>query len=88
MITDFVKQKMQKARYKTLKDGSHFGAITGLKGVWASAPTRQVCVKELQEVLEDWLVLKLRTGERITGLSSSRISIPPHTHHASHRQYA
>lgn len=61
MITNFIKQKMAKAKYKVLKDKTHFGSIAGLKGVWASARTREACQKELQEVLEEWLVLKIKS---------------------------
>jgi predicted RNase H-like HicB family nuclease len=33
--------------------------------VWANAKTLEVCRQELQEVLEDWLVVKLRDGDPI-----------------------
>lgn len=71
MLTNFVQQKIAKAKYKKLGDGSYFGSIPGLKGVWANAATREACKKELWEVLEEWLVLKLRSGDRVPGLSFS-----------------
>jgi len=46
--------------YKILEDGSYFGAIPGLKGVWASANDLERCREELRDVLEDWLFLKVR----------------------------
>lgn len=60
---------MAVAKYKLLKDGSYFGEIPGLSGVWANAKNLEVCRIQLQEVLEDWLVLKLRDNDRIPGLS-------------------
>ena len=68
MLTDFIQKKMKGARYKLLQDGSYFGSIAGLKGIWASAATRELCRRELQGVLEEWIILKLRAGERIPGL--------------------
>lgn len=67
MLSEFIARKMKIARYKLLKNRSYFGEIPGLKGVWASAKNLEDCRKELQEVLEDWLLLKLRSGERVAG---------------------
>lgn len=58
---------MAKARYKLLRNGTYFGEIPGLKGVWANAKTLDMCRSELQEVLEDWLVLKMRSGDMVPG---------------------
>mgnify|MGYP001580352640 CR=1 FL=1 len=68
MLSEYIEKKLKTARYKLLKDGSYFGEIPGLKGVWASAKNLEDCRKELQEVLEDWLLLKIQSGERISGL--------------------
>lgn len=67
MLSDFILKKLKSARYKLLKDGSYFGEIIGLKGVWANANNLEECRKELQEVLEDWLLLKVRERENIPG---------------------
>jgi len=83
MISEFIYKKLSEARYKILEDGSYFGEIPGLKGVWASARNLEKCRKELQEVLEDWLVLKIKDGDKISGLSihsplKSRFFVPQH----------
>jgi len=67
MLSEYIEKKLKTAKYKLLKDGSYFGEIPGLKGVWANAKNLEDCRKELQEVLEDWLLLKVRFGERISG---------------------
>ena len=69
MLTDFMYKKLKQARYKLLEDKMYFGEIPGLKGVWASAKNLEDCRAELQEVLEDWLLLKIKTGDRVQGLS-------------------
>ena len=63
MLTKFIEKKLYQATYKLLKDGTYYGEITSLPGVWANAVTLETCRTELQEVLEDWLVLKIRSGE-------------------------
>ena len=67
MLTEFINKKLKEAQYKILKDRTYFGEIPGLKGVWASAKNLEDCRKELQEVLEDWLLLKIKTGDYVPG---------------------
>lgn len=68
MLTQYIFQQLKKAHYKILEDGTYFGEIYGVKGVWANAPTLEECRQELQEVLEDWLLLKIKDGDKIPGL--------------------
>ncbi len=67
MLSIFIEKWLKKAEYKILKDGTFFGEIPGLKGVWANAESLESCREQLQEVLEDWLVLKIRDQESIPG---------------------
>ncbi len=67
MLTEFIEKKLKTARYKLLKDGSYFGEIPGIKGVWANDKNLEDCRKELKGVLEDWLLLKVRERENIPG---------------------
>lgn len=69
MITEFIEKKMSQAKYKILPDKTYFGAIAGLSGVWANSKNLEGCRNELREVLEDWLVLKLKDNEKVPGLS-------------------
>lgn len=65
MLTAYITAAMSRARYKLIDDGTYFGEVPGLRGVWANAKTLEGCRSELQEVLEDWLVVKLRDGDEI-----------------------
>ncbi len=66
MLTDYISQKLTRARYKILDDGAYFGEIPGLQGVWASEKTLEKCRETLREILEEWLILKLRDGDPIS----------------------
>ena len=70
MLTEFIVKKMKEARYKILEDNSYFGEIPTLKGVWAGAENLEGCREQLQEVLEEWLLLKIQDGEFIPGFSA------------------
>ncbi len=69
MLTDFILKKLKTARYKILKDGTYFGDIPGARGVWANAKNLEDCREELREVLEDWLILKVMDGEKVSGFT-------------------
>ncbi|MFA5933771.1 MAG: type II toxin-antitoxin system HicB family antitoxin [Candidatus Paceibacterota bacterium] len=67
MLTDFIQKRLQGAKYKLLQDKTYFGEIPGVRGVWANAKTLENCRKELQETLEGWLVLSIKTDKKISG---------------------
>jgi predicted RNase H-like HicB family nuclease len=67
MLAELIEKKMRTAHYKKLKDGSYFGEIPKAKGVWANANNLEDCRNELREVLEDWLLLQIRSGKNIPG---------------------
>lgn len=74
MLTEFIYKQLKKASYELLEDGTYYGEILGLRGVWANAKKLEDCRKELLEVLEGWLILKLRDGDSIPGLKIDRSS--------------
>ncbi|MFQ5661737.1 MAG: type II toxin-antitoxin system HicB family antitoxin [Candidatus Paceibacteria bacterium] len=69
MLSEFIEKQLKKAKYKILEDRTYFGEIPGLKGVWANAKNLDNCRKELREVLEDWLLLKVRNKEKVSGFN-------------------
>ncbi len=68
MISEYIIKKLKQARYRFLRNGSYFGEIPGLKGVWANAKSLEDCREELRSALEDWLLFKLKDGDSIPGL--------------------
>lgn len=60
VLTNYVASAMENASYKILDDNSYYGEIKECPGVWANESTLEECRRVLQEVLEEWLLLKLR----------------------------
>jgi len=61
MLTKYIQAAMGRARYEILADGEGFySEVPDLPGVWASAKTLESCREELLEVVESWIVVKLR----------------------------
>jgi len=73
MLTQYISEKLQKAQYKILDDGTYFGEISTASGVWAQAKTLEKCRAELQEVLEDWVLIQVAQHKKVQGLS---VNIP------------
>ena len=66
MLTAYIQAAMRRAHYEILEeDGSFYGEISDLQGVWANAPTLEECREELQSALEDWIALGLRLGHTL-----------------------
>ncbi len=63
MLTEYVEAAMKRAKYKILDDDEgFFGEIPGFRGVWSNAPTLEACRDELREVLESWMLVRVRLG--------------------------
>jgi predicted RNase H-like HicB family nuclease len=67
MFSEFIERKLRAAKYKILEDGTYYGEIPGLRGVWSNSRNLEDCRRELQEVLEDWVLLKVRDNDPIPG---------------------
>ena len=74
MLTAYIQTAMQQARYKILEDGLYFGEIPDFQGVWANEQTLEDCRRVLQEVLEEWLLLKLRDNEEVPQLKGINLT--------------
>lgn len=75
MLTKYIDAAMRMARYKILsEDGSYYGEIPGLQGVWANADTPEQCKDELQSGLEDWIMFTLELGQAIPDVNGVSLS--------------
>ena len=75
MLTEYISSALRKALYKVLEDGSWFAEIPGFEGVWANAATVEECRHELQEVLEEWLILKISDKDTIPSIGDLEIKV-------------
>ena len=75
MLIKYIQKALEKAQYKNLEDGSWFAEIPGFQGVWANKPFVEDCRQELVEVLEEWLILKIRDHDPIPVIEGMGIKI-------------
>jgi predicted RNase H-like HicB family nuclease len=63
MLASYIDKAMELATYEIVEDdGTYWGEIPPLQGVWANYSTLEGCRNELREALSDWLALRLRLG--------------------------
>lgn len=81
MIIEYIDAALEKARFEKIADSNPFYAeIPGLKGVWAVGKTQADCRHRLAEVLEGWIIVRLRKGlaiPKISGVSLTAASRMP-----------
>ena len=65
MLIDYINKAMSKAQYDKLEDDSFSGIIPQCPGVMAFGMTLFECQKELESVLEGWLIVKIRHGDTL-----------------------
>jgi len=60
MLLNYIKTALRSARYEILaEDRSFYGEIPECQGVYANAKTLEQCREELEEVLEEWILLRI-----------------------------
>jgi predicted RNase H-like HicB family nuclease len=63
VITEYIHEALNRAKFEIIKDEeSYYGEVTELKGVWATGKTLEECRHNLAEVIDGWLVVRLRRG--------------------------
>jgi predicted RNase H-like HicB family nuclease len=76
MLSKYILSAMKKARYEILEDDStYYGYIPGFKGVYANADTLEDCREELEEVLEEWLFLRISRNLPIPEIDGIKLKI-------------
>jgi predicted RNase H-like HicB family nuclease len=75
MLTEYIHAALRKANYKKLEDDSWFAEIPGFQGVWANGNNVEECRDELREVIEEWLMLKIRDNDPIPVVDQLEIRI-------------
>ncbi|NAT10605.1 HicB family protein [ANME-1 cluster archaeon AG-394-G06] len=63
MITEYIEAALSKAKYEIIEDEEpYYGDVPELEGVWATGKTLEECRKNLVEVIDGWILVRLRKG--------------------------
>ncbi len=76
MLTAYIRAAMRQARYEIIEDdGSFYGFIPPIPGIWANAKSLETCREELESVLEGWLLLSIADHSVIPEIDGIRLDI-------------
>ena len=68
MLIQYIKAALEHAKYEIIDDEEpYYGEVPELQGVWTSGKTLEECRKNLEEVIDEWIIIRLR----------KRLPIPP-----------
>ena len=76
MLRKYIQAAMRKAKYEILPDdGSFYGEIPDFQGVYANADQLEKCREELEEVLEEWILLRISHSLPLPALEGIDLTI-------------
>jgi predicted RNase H-like HicB family nuclease len=75
MLLDYINKALSNAEYDKLEEGSFSGRIPQCQGVIAFGKTLFECQKELESVLEGWLIIKIRHGDTLPVIDGLDINV-------------
>ncbi len=63
MLTEYIEAALSKAKYEIIEDEEqYYGEVPELEGVWATGKTLEESRKNLVEVIDGWILVRLRKG--------------------------
>ena len=64
LLDRYVLVAMRSAEPRKLENGQWYADLRGFPGIWAAAGSPKECLDELDEVLREWIFVKLVDGDR------------------------
>jgi predicted RNase H-like HicB family nuclease len=78
MIRGYIASAMEQAHYEMLDDITFYGEIPECPGVFANEITLEQCRKTLEEVLEGWIILRLRENLDLPVIEGIDLQVAAH----------
>jgi len=74
MILQYIEKALSYARYEIIEDKNpYYGEVPELAGVWATGLTLEECRKNLVDVIEGWIIIRLKRGLPIPPIDNCTI---------------
>lgn len=75
MIREYLDEALRRTKYSPLEDGSFAAEVRGLRGVVAIGETLEECRGRLQEVVEEWVLVRVARGLDVPSLGGVKIRV-------------
>ena len=75
MITKYIEKALQLAKYEPLEDGTFCATVPGLRGVIAVGRRVEDCRRDLAEVVEEWVLVRVARGLSVPKLGGISVRV-------------
>ena len=75
MINQYVAAALDRAQYRLVDDGTFAATVRGLRGVIATGRTLEVCRRNLAEVIEEWILVRVAQGLTVPPLGRAVVKV-------------
>ena len=68
MLVQYIQAALERVKYEIIDDEEpYYGEVSELEGVWATGKTLEECRRNLEEVIDEWIVIRLRNELHLPG---------------------
>lgn len=75
MVSQYVATALERAQYQLLNDGSFAATVRGLRGVIATGAILEAYRRELAEVVEEWVFVRVARGLAVPALGKAVVTV-------------
>lgn len=75
MIIQYVTTALERAHYRLVDDGTFAATVRGLRGVVATGTGLEACRRDLAEVVEEWVLIRVARGLVVPRLGKAMVTI-------------
>ena len=74
MLLEYIQEALERAHYELIEDEEpYYGEVQELPGVWATGKSLEECRRNLGEVIEGWIMVRLQKGLPVPALGKKRL---------------
>ena len=75
MLLEYIQEALERAHYELIEDEEpYYGEVQELPGVWATGKSLEECRRNLREVIEGWIMVRLQKGLPVPALGKKRLT--------------
>lgn len=75
MISQYIAAALERAHYRLVDDDTFAATVPGLRGVIATGSTLEACRRNLAEVVEEWILVRVAQGMTVPPLGKVVVKV-------------
>jgi predicted RNase H-like HicB family nuclease len=75
VLSHYVAKSLDRAHYRLLEDGTFAATVPGLRGLIATGRTLEACRRDLADVVEAWVLVRIARGLSIPTIDGATVTV-------------